>query len=49
VRLQLRALAYNLANSLRALTLPQEVAHWSLTTVREKLVKMGARIVRHSR
>ena len=29
--------------------LPQEVEHWSLTTLREKLVKIGARIVRHGR
>ena len=39
VRLQLFALAYNLANFLRSLALPNEVAQWSLTTVREKLVK----------
>jgi hypothetical protein len=44
VRLQLHALAYNLANFLRTLALPQEVEHWSLTTLREKLVKIGARI-----
>jgi hypothetical protein len=49
VRLQLFALAYNLANFLRSLTLPAEVAQWSLTTLREKLVKIGARIVRHGR
>jgi hypothetical protein len=49
VRLQLFALAYNLANFLRSLALPNEVAHWSLTTLREKLVKIGARIVRHGR
>ena len=49
VRLQLFALAYNLANLLRSLVLPHEVAHWSLTTLREKLVKTGARIVRHGR
>ena len=49
VRLQLHALAYNLANFLRSLALPQEVAQWSLTTLREKLVKTGARIVRHGR
>jgi hypothetical protein len=29
--------------------LPQEVEHWSLTTLREKLVKIGAKIVRHGR
>ena len=49
VRLQLFALAYNLANFLRTLALPEEVAQWSLTTLREKLVKIGARIVRHGR
>jgi Transposase DDE domain group 1 len=47
--LQLHALAYNLANFLRTLALPQEVEHWSLTTLRCKLVKIGARIVRHGR
>jgi hypothetical protein len=49
VRLQLFALAYNLANFLRSLVLPSEVARWSLTTLREELVKIGARIVRHGR
>ena len=42
-------LAYNLANFMRTLALPKEVEHWSLTTLREKLVKIGARIVRHGR
>jgi hypothetical protein len=49
VRLQLFVLAYNLANFLRRLALPQSVGHWSLTTLREKLVKIGAKVVRHSR
>ena len=49
VRLQLFALAYNLANFLRSLALPDTIAQWSLTTLREKLVKIGARIVRHGR
>jgi hypothetical protein len=49
VRLQLHALAYNLANFMRTLALPEEVEHWSLMTLREKLVKIGARIVRHGR
>jgi hypothetical protein len=48
VRLQLHALAHNLANFLRTLALP-EGEQWSLTTLREKLVKIGARIVRHPR
>jgi hypothetical protein len=46
---QLHALAYNLSNFMRTLALPEEVEHWSLTTLREKLVKVGARIVRHGR
>jgi hypothetical protein len=49
VRLQLHALAYNLASFLRTLALPERVEHWSLATLREKLVKIGARIVRHGR
>ena len=49
VRLQLHALAYNLANFMRTLALPEEVEHWSLTTLRGKLVKIGAKVVRHGR
>ncbi len=49
VRLQLHALAYNLANFMRTLALPKEVEHWSITTLREKLVKIGAKVVRHGR
>lgn len=49
VRLQLHALAYNLANFMRTLALPTEVEHWSLTTIREKLVKIGAKVVAHGR
>ena len=49
VRLQLHALAYNLANFLRTLALPGEIAQWSLTTLREKVVKIGAKIVVHGR
>ena len=49
VRLQLHALAYNLANFLRTLALPEEVKHWSMTTLRDRLVKIGAKIVRHGR
>jgi hypothetical protein len=29
--------------------LPQAVRHWTLTTLREKLIKIGAKVVRHSR
>jgi hypothetical protein len=49
VRLQLFALAYNLGNFLRRLALPKGVQHWSMTTLREKLIKIGAKVVAHSR
>ena len=49
MRLQLHALTYSLANFLRSLALPQEVEQWSPTTLRERLVTIGARIVRHGR
>jgi hypothetical protein len=49
VRLQLHALAYNLANFLRTLATPHAVATWSLTSLRERLIKTGARMVRHAR
>jgi hypothetical protein len=49
VRHQLFALAYNLGNFLRRLALPKAVKHWSLTTLREKLVKIGAKVVQHAR
>ncbi len=28
---------------------PEEVEHWSLTTLRETLIKIGAKMVRHGR
>jgi hypothetical protein len=49
VRLQLHALADNLANFLRILALLAEVSQWSMTTLRNRIVKIGARIVRHGR
>ncbi len=42
-------MAYNLANFMRTLALPKEVEPWSLTTLREKLVKIGAKVVSHGR
>jgi hypothetical protein len=39
----------NLAGHDRSLTVPQAVRHWTLTTLREKLIKIGAKVVRHSR
>jgi hypothetical protein len=49
VRIQLHALAYNIANFMRTLALPEAVKHWSLTSLREKLIKIGAKIVTHAR
>ena len=49
VRLQLHALAYNLANFLRTLATPSEIETWSLTSLRERLIKTGTRLVRHGR
>jgi hypothetical protein len=49
VRLQLHALAYNLGNFLRTLALPTAIADWSLTSLREKVVKIGAKVVAHGR
>jgi hypothetical protein len=49
VRLQLHALAYNLANFMRTLAMPKTVETWSLTSLREKLIKIGAKVVSHGR
>jgi len=49
VRLQLHALAYNLANFMRKLAMPKTAEPWSLTSLREKLVKIGAKVTSHGR
>ncbi len=49
VRLQLFALAYNLGNFLRRLALPSAVKHWSLTPLRDKLIRIGAKVARYSK
>ncbi len=49
VRLQLFALAYNLGNFLRCLALPRKISRWSMTTLREKLIKIGAKVIVHAR
>jgi regulation of enolase protein 1 (concanavalin A-like superfamily) len=45
----MHALAYNLATFLRYIELPEAMADWSLTSLQLKLIKIGARVVRHSR
>lgn len=49
VRLQLHALVYNLGNFLRSLVTPEPIQEWSPTSLREKLIKIGARIVSYGR
>jgi hypothetical protein len=47
VRLQLHALAYNLGNFMRPLAMLRVAESWSLTSLREKLIKIGAKVVSH--
>jgi hypothetical protein len=49
VRLQLHVLAYNLGNFMRTLSMPKTAEPWSLTSLREKLIKIGAKVVSHGR
>ena len=49
VRLQLHALAYNLGNFMRTLAMPKTAEPWSLTSLKEKLIKIGAKIASHGR
>ena len=49
VRMQLFAMAYNIGNFLRRLALPKPIKDWSLRTMRERLVKIGAKVVSHAR
>jgi len=49
VRLQLHALAYNLGNFLRTLATPEPIRDWSLTSLKEKLIKIGAKVISHGR
>ncbi len=49
VRLALFVLACNLGNFLRRLVLPRKIKHWSLRSLLTKLIKIGAKVIRHSR
>ena len=49
VRLQLHVLACNLGNFMRTLAMPKAAEPWSLTSLREKLIKIGAQVVSHGR
>jgi hypothetical protein len=49
VRLQLSVLAYNLGNLWRRLVLPARIEAWSLTSLQQRIVKTGGRLVKHAR
>ena len=49
VRLALSLLSCNLGNPWRRLVLPQRIEKWSLTSLQQRLVKTGGRLVKHAR
>ena len=49
VRLWLTIIAYNLGNLWRRLVLPQRIGNWSLTSLQQRLVETGGRLVKHAR
>ena len=49
VRLWLSLIAYNLGNLWRRLALPQGIDSWSLTSLQQRLVKTGGRLIKHAR
>jgi len=48
-RLWLSVIGYNLGNLWRRLVLPRRIDHWSLTSLQQRLVKTGGRLVKHAR
>jgi Transposase DDE domain group 1 len=49
VRLRLSLIAYNLGNLWRRLALPRGIGNWSLTSLQQRLVKTGGRLIQHAR
>jgi len=49
VRLQLHALAYDLGNFMRTLAMPKAAEVWSVTSLRDKLIKTGTKVVCYDR
>ncbi len=49
VRLWLSVIAYNLGNLWRRLALPKAIGNWSLTSLQQRLVKAGGRLIKHAR
>ena len=48
-RLQLSLLANNWGNLWRRLVMPKRIDAWSLTSLQQRLVKTGGRLVKHAR
>jgi hypothetical protein len=48
VRLWPIVIAYNLGNLWRRLVLPKRIEKWSLTSLQQRLVKTGGRLVKHA-
>jgi hypothetical protein len=42
-------IAYNLGNLWRRMALPARVANWSLTSLQQRLMKAGGRLIKHTR
>jgi hypothetical protein len=49
VRLRLSLIDYNLGNLWRRLALPRRIGNWSLTSLQQRLMKTGGRLVKHAR
>jgi hypothetical protein len=49
VRLWLSVIAHNLGNLWRRLVLPKRIGAWSPTSLQQRLVKTGGRLVKHAR
>ncbi len=49
VRLWLSVIAYNLGNLWRRFGLPKRIDTWSLTSLQQRLMKTGGRLVKHAR
>jgi hypothetical protein len=49
LRRWLSLIAYNLGNLWRRLTLPARIGKWSLTSLQQRLVKTGGRLIQHAR
>jgi Transposase DDE domain group 1 len=49
VRLWLSVIAHNLGNLWRRLALPAPIGKWSLTSLQQRLVKTGGRLIQHAR